>query len=185
MNVQLICDHTKRIRWFLVGWPGSVFDSSVFDTSDICKHPEKYFSLGEFLLADAGYAGKWFICVPYKSPDTDMAHNQLFNELFSSARTIIEHVNGMLKARWVSLKGIRTQVKTEKDLKTVCQQIIVCLILHNLMIDFDDDWEDDIDIEEEEEGEQDGDGDEGDEMTGQELCARVRNHLLGWYFDCT
>ncbi len=53
------------------------------------------------------------------------------------------------------------------------------------MIDFDDDWEDDIDIEEEEEGEQDGDGDEGDEMTGQELRARVRNHLLGWYFDRT
>ena len=53
------------------------------------------------------------------------------------------------------------------------------------MIDFDDDWEDDIDIEEEEEGEQGGDGDEGDEMTGQELCARVRNHLLGWYFDRT
>lgn len=184
MNVQLICDHTKRIRWFMVGWPGSVFDSSVFDTSDICRHPEKYFSEGEFLLADAGYAGKWFICVPYKSPDTDQAHNMLFNELFSSGRTIIEHVNGIWKGRWTSLKGIRTQVKTERDLKKICQQIIVCLILHNLMIDFDDDWEEDIDIEEEEEEEGEGEGD-GEEMTGQELRARVRNYLLGWHFDRT
>ena len=50
------------------------------------------------------------------------------------------------------------------------------------MIDFDDEWEDDIDIEEEQE-DADGDGDDVEEMTGQELRANVRNYLLGWHFD--
>jgi hypothetical protein len=120
--------------------------------------------------------------VPYKSPDTNAAHNKLFNELFARARVIIENVNGLLKARWASLRGIRIQVKRVKDLKAVCDHIIVCLILHNLMIDFDDEWEDDIDIEEEQE-DADGDGDDVEEMTGQELRANVRNYLLGWHFD--
>ena len=95
---------------------------------------------------------------------------------------IIEHVNGLLKARWASLRGIRIQVKRVKDLKAVCDHITVCLILHNLMIDFDDEWEDDIDIEEAQE-DADGDGDDVEEMTGQELRANVRNYLLGWHFD--
>jgi hypothetical protein len=41
-------------------------------------------------------------------------HNQLFNTLFSSARVHIEHLNGLLKGRFCSLKGLRTQVKKLK-----------------------------------------------------------------------
>ena len=38
--------------------------------------------------------------------------------LFSSARQVTEHMNGILKGRVSSLKGIRTQIK-EKKLKRV------------------------------------------------------------------
>lgn len=183
MNVQLICDHTKRIRWYMVGWPGSVFDSNVFETSDIFRHPERYFSRGEFLLADSGYVGTWFTCVPFKAPDADRPHNKLFNELFSRARVVIEHVNGMVKMRWMSLKGIRIQVKEEKDFKAVCEHIIVCLILHNLMCDFDDEWDEEFEMEEEAQEGDEEENDLDDEMSGQELRARVRNYVLQWHFD--
>jgi hypothetical protein len=169
-----------------VGWPGSVFDSVVFESSDICRNPEKYFSRDQYLLADAGYAGKWFICVPYKSPEGDLPHNKLFNELFSRARVSIEHVNGILKGRFSSLKGIRIQVKKVEHFKDVCEHIIVCLILHNLLIDFNDEWEEEEEAEDEEDSDSDADSDvdENDILeTGQQLRARVRNFLLCWHFD--
>jgi tRNA U34 5-carboxymethylaminomethyl modifying GTPase MnmE/TrmE len=97
----------------------------------------------------------------------------------------IEHANGILKARWSSLKGIRIQVKKREDFKQVCEHIVVCLILHNLMIDFNDEWEQDEEVEEEEADDIDDDIDETVEnaMTGRELRERVRNFLLMWHFD--
>lgn len=181
-NLQLICDDLKRIRWYNCGWPGSVFDASVFDSTDLRKNHERYFSPGEFLLADAGYAALSFVCVPYKQPWASLPNNWLFNKLFSRARVCIEHVNGLVKARWMSLKGIRIQVKQKRDFKRVCHHVEVCLILHNLMIDFDDDWDEDIEVEEEEAGNVDHLIDEeDDEVSGQELRRRVQNYLLGWY----
>ena len=110
MNLQLICDDRGYIRWFLTGWPGSVFDSTVFEKSAISKHTERFFTPGEFLMADSGYALKPHCITPYKHPLTNLAHHQMFNELFSSKRVTIEHVNGQLKNRWAFLKGIPTQI---------------------------------------------------------------------------
>ena len=121
--------------------------------------------------------------MPFKAPDADRPHNNLFNELFSRARVVIEHVNGMLKMRWMSLKGIRIQVKEEKDFKAVCEHIIVCLILHNLMCDFDDEWDEEFEMDEEAQQGDEEENDLDDEMSGQELRARVRNYVLQWHFD--
>jgi hypothetical protein len=46
----------------------------------------------------------------------------------------------------MSLKGIRVQVKDKKDFRKVCEHIEVCLILHNLMIDFNDEWVEDVEL---------------------------------------
>ena len=109
--------------------------------------------------------------------------NWLFNKLFSAARVCIEHVNGILKARWMSLKGIRIQVKGKNDFKKVCNHIEVCLILHNLMCDFNDEWDEDIEIPDMDVGRVDhlmGD-DIADEMDGKELRRRVQAFVLAWY----
>jgi hypothetical protein len=55
-NVQLICDDLKKIRFYQIGWPGSVYDSTVFSHSNVALHPLQHFSIGEFLIADSGYA---------------------------------------------------------------------------------------------------------------------------------
>jgi hypothetical protein len=146
------------------------------------KNHERYFSPGEFLLADAGYAALSFVCVPYKQPWASLPSNWLFNKLFSRARVCIEHVNGILKARWMSLKGIRIQVKEKGDFKKVCNHVEVCLILHNLMIEFNDEWDEDIEVEDDEAGNVDHlIEEEEEEMSGQELRRRVQNYLLAWY----
>ncbi len=44
MNVQLICDDKKKIRYVYTGCPGSVHDSKVFVASHMHNNPELYFS---------------------------------------------------------------------------------------------------------------------------------------------
>jgi len=62
-----------------------------------------------------GYALKYYICTPYRKPAALLPENEVFNVLFSTARVKIEHVNGILKARFTSLKGLRIQVKQLDD----------------------------------------------------------------------
>ena len=72
------------------------------------------------------------------------------------ARVTIEHVNGLLKARLCSLRGFRIPIREHSDFQLFCQNVIVCIILHNMMMKFNDsDFEysleednDDIDKEE-------------------------------------
>ena len=84
INLQLICDDRGFIRWFLSGWPGSVYDNTVFEKSSISNNPAQFFKPGEFLMADSGYALKPHCITPYKHPQTLVPHHQMFNELFSS-----------------------------------------------------------------------------------------------------
>ena len=118
-NVILICDDKGFIRHYIIGWPGSLYDNTIFETSDLDKKPHKYFSVGQFLLADAGFGLKTHCMTPHRQPFAEIEYNKLFNYYFSSARTIIEHVNGMLKNRFQSLRGIRIQVKTKKDFDAI------------------------------------------------------------------
>ena len=63
----------------------------------------------------------------------------------------------------------------------------MCSILHNLLIDFNDEWEEEEEAEDEEadsDSDADSDVDENDTLeTGQQLRARVRIFLLLWHFD--
>ena len=76
-------------------------------------------------------------------------HNKMFNDLFSSARTIIEHINGKLKNRFASLKGIRIQLKKKEDFSKINEHIIITIILHNMLTMWGDEWAERDDSEEE------------------------------------
>jgi hypothetical protein len=165
-----------RVRHYIVGWPGSVFDNNIFELSRVFKEHGKYLSPGEYLLADAGYALGKFCLTPYRLPTADLPHNKIFNQVQSSARVTIEHVNGMVKGRFQSLKGIRTQVRNKRELKMVCDHVVVCLILHNILLDFKDEWE----IEEDQDDDIDAEEIRArtDTSNGNDLRARVQIHVL-------
>lgn len=114
-NVQLICDDKMKIRYYLLGHPGTIYDSNCFSYSNMSKKPQKYFSKGQCLIADAGYALCWYICAPYKQPAASFPINKIFNDLFSENRVPIEQVNGNVKSRFCSLREIRTQIREHKD----------------------------------------------------------------------
>ena len=79
------------IRSYVVGWPGSVSDFTVFNDSDIYKNPQEYISRDQmdYIIADAGYASKSWLCTPYRQSAASFPRNQLFNELFPSTRVTI------------------------------------------------------------------------------------------------
>ena len=181
-NVQIICDDKKRIIFILLGIAGSGYDNSVFEQSKMAQTPHRYFSPGEHLIADAGYASSWYLCVPYKHPAAAVPINKIYNDLFSENRVPIENVNGSVKSRLCSLRGIRTQIREHKDFELVNRHIFACLILHNIMVDYKDD-----DFEYEEEDiieEHDNVVDEilVHNQSGYELRNIVQQDLLAWGF---
>ena len=180
-NVQLICDDFKKIRYHLLGWPGSVFDSQLFGKTKLAKKPEKFLSVGQCIIADAGYALTYYVCTPYKQPAASIPANRIFNDLFSERRVPIEHVNGSVKSRCCSLRGIRTQIRAYKDFELVDSHILVCLILHNLMIDYGDD---DFEIDEEDLVDEDDSENVilNENENGLQLRARLQASLLNWGF---
>ena len=134
--------------YFLINWPGSCGDSDVFKSSKLFKTPEEFLDLllGEYGIADAGYALEYFLCTPYKQPAASIPVNKIFNDLFSIPRTIVERCIGSLKSRFRSLRGIRTPIREEKDFKIVIDHIIACLTLHNILVHYkDDDFKEDED----------------------------------------
>jgi hypothetical protein len=180
INLQLVCDDRRKILFFQSGWPGSVYDATVFGQSDVCLNPEQYFNPGEFLIADSGYGGMWYLCTPYRQPAASIPHNKVFNELFSSGRIVIEHVNGIVKGRWCSLRGIRIQVKKIEDFKSINNWICVCLVLHNILVRFNDSWEEEAEAEEEQEALP---LHASETVNANDLRIHVQHHLLNWYYN--
>ena len=80
--------------------------------------------------------------IPYRNPQE--SEKLEFNSKVSSARIIVEHVMGILKGRWGSLRGLRLKIKDREDTKKANNWIICCLILHNIVSGFNDEWVDEF-----------------------------------------
>jgi hypothetical protein len=78
---------------------------------------------------------------------------------------------GILKGRWCSLKGLRVKIKTKKDTEKANGWILACLILHNMVTRFNDDWSDEAEID------SDISEDEALEESGIEFRERIREGL--------
>lgn len=172
MNVQIVCNHRSEIIYYQTGYPGSCNDTYCFRNSDLTKNPERYFTNGEYLLADGGYVLTPRTLIPYKMPTRDQLE---FNRKISSARIIVEHVMGLLKGRWCSLRNLRIQIHKKEDVEKVNKWIVACLILHNMVTGFNDDWEDNF---QENDTESDSEESETYEETGTELRERIQEILL-------
>ena len=78
---------------------------------------------------------------PYKAPYTLRRNNQKFNRRLSSIRIDIEHAFGMLKGRWKSLTGLRLIFTNHQQYEYACMWIIACMVLHNILLDLNDTWD--------------------------------------------
>jgi len=125
VNVQLVTDYNMFVMDVVARWPGSVHDSTIFDSSYIRAKFEAGQIQGGYLVGDAGYPCRVYLLTPVAHPTT--AAERDFNEAQIKARTSIERANGLLKRRFPILKyGLR--VKLERTLPI----IVATTVLHNI-----------------------------------------------------
>jgi DDE superfamily endonuclease len=137
LNVQAICDRSKRFLWCYPSNKGSTHDSVAFTSSklyELLKElSNEFYSRGLFIAGDSAYNLTSFLVTPYETDamvsDSDRTKDA-FNYHLSSCRIYIECAFGELVMRW----GIfwRTLLF---DLKKSTKIIQVTMLLHNFIID--------------------------------------------------
>jgi len=142
LNVQIICDCDRRITYAYGGWPGSCCDSTVFSKTDVAINPHRYFDQGEYILADSAYIPSETVVPLYIGQAAEVERNTCFNWCVAKSRVRNEHSIGILKSRWASLQGLRLALNEREDMYHILRWVRCCIILHNMLADLGNAWED-------------------------------------------
>ena len=153
INVMIVCDDNKRITFYNAGWPGSTHDNRVFRNSKLFNKRGKYFSNHEYLLGDSAYSASPVMVQAFKKQASVAElppQHEFFNTCLAKSRIASEHCIGILKGRFKCMKRINIKLKNSKEeVKEVVDMIGACIVLHNLLINYEEDeipksWYDDI-----------------------------------------
>jgi DDE superfamily endonuclease len=137
LNVQAICDRSKRFLWCFPSNKGSIHDSSAFAASrlqDLLREiKDDLVERRLFIVGDSAYSLAPYLLIPYDADQTkqdETGSKDGFNYHLSSCRIYIECAFGELIMRW----GIfwRTLLF---DLKKSSRVIQVAMLLHNYIVD--------------------------------------------------
>ena len=142
----VICDHEKRIRYLLVGWPGCVHDNRMWESSKVYENMEQFFSELEYLLGDSAFTATPIVVPAYKRVANQGLEttNEWFNNKLASPRVIIEHTIGIWKGRFPYMRNMRVRIGHVRDLRRIIRYAKATAILHNLLIKvhkIPDEWE--------------------------------------------
>lgn len=135
LNVQAICDRSKKFLWCYTSNKGSTHDSAAFSNSRLYSLlTQKTGWLDEanlYIVADSAYNLTPFLLTPFSTDEVrqDISGTcDTFNFFLSSCRIHIECAFGEMVFRW----GILWRTLAF-DL-TKCQKVIqVCMLLHNFI----------------------------------------------------
>ena len=108
----------------------------------IAQDPEKFFDQNQFLLADSAYTSNQYTLPAYKGKYLLERQNIDFNYRLAQSCVRIEHAIGILKGQFSSLREIWSQICNCHEMKGTIKWIISCIILHNLLADLKDQWND-------------------------------------------
>jgi DDE superfamily endonuclease len=109
LNVQAICDRSKRFLWCYLSNKGSTHDSAAFAGSrlyDLLKEKlNKLYHHGVFIVGDLAYGITSFLVTPFETEEMRedpllVAAKDSFNYHLSSCRIYIECAFGELVMRW-------------------------------------------------------------------------------------
>src|ERR1700677_262964 len=109
--------HNLLIVDYAVGFTGSVHDSRAWGGTRVSEDPAYFLKPFEWIWADSAYMPTSWCVPPFKKP----ARGKLtrlqrhFNYHLSRLRVHSEHVFGLLKGCFQSLKEIRIRNSTEDD----------------------------------------------------------------------
>lgn len=175
VKLQGICDYTGKLRYVTIGYPGSVHDSRIFRECAFSNNINHFLSNMEFIAADSAYQLSSHVITPYRRNSREVSRDRLvrFNKYFSRYRVRIEHVFGKLKEIFSSLKELRFRLHNKKNYIFMCDWILVCCILHNVVFSDNIENEDNLD-----DGSSDAEGDFETEGFSNDVVGELRRQIL-------
>ena len=141
LSVMIINDDAKRIRYYLSGFPGCAHDNRVYCHTDLFRYPQKYFGRHFYLLGDSAFQNSPTVVAAFKTPQgtTLTPCQESFNTEMGRLRVTSEHTIGILKARFPFLRCIPMVITNKKkSVRRILQYVDCCIILHNLLIESDE-----------------------------------------------
>ncbi|KAH7917755.1 hypothetical protein BV22DRAFT_1025806, partial [Leucogyrophana mollusca] len=101
---------------------------------------QDFFGENEWLWADSMYGLQTWCVVPFKRPPQgDLTPDQKkFNYYLSKICVRSEHLFGSLKGRFQSLKELRFQIQSERQLEYANMWTHCILIVHNMIIEIEE-----------------------------------------------
>ena len=143
LNLYAVCDFNKRINYSLTEWSNSQHDQRIFATDDLHKTSTTFFSEDQYVLEDSVYINSIYLMTLYKTSHIRDSEIRRFNRRLSRVRIDIEHTFDILKDRWKSLIGLRLRVRNKRSYIYAIRWITACVILHNILLNMKDDWNED------------------------------------------
>lgn len=156
IKMQIVCDHSLKIRQATIGYRGSVHDAKILAESSIGRTPDSFFCERQWIAGDSAYPLSRNVITPFRQNSTELTKEkrEKFNQYFSKFRVRVENCFGKLKEKFSSLKELRFRLSDGKSYQNCCRWILSCCILHNILQEFNS-------------GEDDS---EGDGINSQEDC---------------
>lgn len=154
MILQAIVDSDMKFRSIVTGWPGKMSDAMALQSSsffDQCEKREKLngplvftseeTELREYIVGDEGYPLLPWLITPYKGSNLEES-NAKFNERILATHSVAKKALTRLKDAWRMIKGDLWRPDKHK----LPRFILVCCILHNIVIDMENDDQDSVDL---------------------------------------
>ncbi|PSR90034.1 Nuclease [Actinidia chinensis var. chinensis] len=152
MILQAIVDSEMRFRDVVTGWPGKMNDFDVLQRSTffkLCEKGERLngnkmrlsegTELSEYIVGDLGFPLLPWLVTPYQGKDLSDPKAE-FNKRHFATRVVAQRAMARLKEMWRIIQGVMWR----PDKNRLPRIILVCCILHNIVIDMEDDVLDEL-----------------------------------------
>ncbi|KIK23916.1 hypothetical protein PISMIDRAFT_41300, partial [Pisolithus microcarpus 441] len=111
-----------------------------FQGTQIAQDAEHLLPQGHWIWADSAYPTQTWCVVPFKA--TRMAGlsrgQKEYNKHLSKVRVRVEHAFAALKGRFQSLRELRLHMNSLRDIRIAVHWVQCCIILHNMIIRFEE-----------------------------------------------
>ncbi len=108
---------------------------------DFHKSSQFFFSLNQYLLEDNAYINRIYLITSYKASHMNNLTIREFNRSLSRMRIDIELAFEILKEWWKRLTRLSLRIRDQKSYIYVIQWIIACVVLHNILLNFENEWD--------------------------------------------
>ncbi|XP_050386369.1 protein ALP1-like [Argentina anserina] len=152
MTLQAVVDPGMRFRNIVTGWPGSLSDDIVLRSSGFFKLCEEGICLNgqkmvltegtevrEYIVGDSGFPLLEWLMTPYQGIKLSDDKSE-FNKRLCATQMVARRAFVRLKQMWKLIQGALWL----PDKNKLPRIVLVCCILHNIVIDMEDQMQDEM-----------------------------------------